>query len=71
MIIKIEIPNALPEGHGASFKKGVAEVLLKNSPTPLGHTPNGHERSRKLGTKLGKVLAKEVAKAVKPVESKE
>jgi hypothetical protein len=46
MIIEIEIPDSLPEGHGSSFKKGVAEVLLANATTPLDHTPNGHERSR-------------------------
>ncbi len=25
MIIQIDIPDTLPEGHGASFKKGIAE----------------------------------------------
>lgn len=70
MIIEIEIPDTLPEGHGASFKKGVAEVLLANATTPLDHTPNGHERSRELGKRTGEILATEVAKIVKPVASK-
>jgi hypothetical protein len=70
MIIEIEIPDSLPEGHGSSFKKGVAEVLLANATTPLDHTPNGHERSRELGKQTGEVLATEIAKVVKPLDSK-
>ncbi|MBK7052068.1 MAG: hypothetical protein IPH54_15910 [Rhodoferax sp.] len=70
MIIEIEIPDSLPEGHGSSFKKGVAEVLLENATTSLDHTPTGHERSRYLGKRIGEVLAKEVAKVVKPLDSK-
>ena len=69
MIIEIEIPDSLPEGHGSSFKKGVAEVLLANATTPLGHTPNGHERSRELGKRTGEVLAAKIAKTVKPLDS--
>lgn len=69
MIIKIKIPDTLPEGHGASFKKGVAEVLLANATTPLDHTPNGHERSRDLGKQAGEILAEKIAAIVKPVVS--
>lgn len=69
MIIKIEIPDALPEGHGSSFKKGVAEVLLSNATTPIDHTPNGHERSRELGKRMGEKLATEIGKFVKPLIS--
>lgn len=61
MIIQIEIPDTLPEGHGASFKKGIAESLLESSTTPIDHTPNGHELSRKRGTEVGKHLAQEIA----------
>ncbi len=66
MIIEIEIPDVLPEGHGSSFKKGIAEVLLKNATTPIEHTPNGHERSRELGKEAGVKLSKSIAKIVKP-----
>lgn len=69
MIIEIEIPDSLPEGHGSSFKKGVAEVLLANATTPLDHTPNGHERSREIGKRIGEVLAREIAKVAKPLDS--
>jgi len=69
MIIEIEIPDTLPEGHGASFKKGVAEVLLKNATTALDDTPNGHERSRERGKLTGAILAAKIASVVKPVRS--
>jgi len=65
MIIQIEIPDTLPEGHGASFKKGIAESLLEFATTPIGHTPNGHELSRKRGAEAGKHLAQEIASVVK------
>lgn len=65
MIIKIEIPDTLPEGHGASFKKGIAESLLKFARTPIDHTPDGHELSRKRGIEVGKNLAQEIACIVK------
>ncbi len=65
MIIQIDIPDALPEGHGASFKKGIAKILLKSAKTPLDHTPNGHELSRKRGADVGELLAKEIAKIVR------
>lgn len=65
MIIQIDIPDTLPEGHGASFKKGIAEILLKSAMTPIGHTPNGHELSRKRGEKVGELLVQEIANIVK------
>lgn len=65
MIIQLEIPDTLPEGHGASFKKGIAEVLLQSALTPLDHTPNGHELSRKRGEEIGDLLVREIAKIVK------
>jgi len=65
MIIKIEIPDTLPEGHGASFKKGIAESLLEFSTTAIDHTPNGHELSRQRGAEVGKGLAREIATIVK------
>ena len=65
MIITIEIPDALPEGHGSSFKKGIAESLLELATTPIDHTPNGHELSRKRGVEVGKNLAQEIAGIVK------
>ena len=65
MNIQIEIPDSLPEGHGASFKKGIAESLLEFSTTPIDYTPNGHELSRKRGGEVGKYLAHEIASIVK------
>jgi hypothetical protein len=67
MIIEIEIPDVLPEGHGSSFKKGVAEILLASATTPLEHTPTGHEKSRELGMQTGKLLVAEISKIVKPL----
>lgn len=65
MIIKIELPENLPEGHGASFKKGIAESLLEFSKTPMDKTPNGHGLSRSRGVEVGKKLAREIAEIVK------
>ena len=65
MIIQLEIPDTLPEGHGASFKKGLAEVLLELATTPMNHTPSGHELSRKKGKEVGGILAREIANIVK------
>lgn len=65
MKIEIEFPDLLPEGHGASFKKGIAEVLIANAKTDLSHTPNGHESSRRLGERLGEKLVAEISKVVK------
>ena len=69
MIIQIEIPDSLPEGHGASFKKGIAEVLLKSAMTPQDYTPNRHELSRKLGEDVGNLLVNKIAKIVKKPQS--
>ena len=69
MIIEIEIPDTLPEGHGTSFKKGVADVLLARATTSLYHTPNGHEHSRELGKKAGEIMAEKITKIVKPSDS--
>ncbi len=65
MIIQIEIPDTLPEGHGASFKKGIAESLLESAITPIGHTPNGHELSKKRGAEVGRILVYKIASIVK------
>lgn len=64
-IIQVEIPDTLPEGHGASFKKGIAESLVEFATTPIDHTPNGHELSRKQGAEIGKGLAQKIASIVK------
>jgi hypothetical protein len=69
MIIQLEIPDELPEGHGASFKKGVADSLIRAAETPLEHTPNGHEHSRERGKEIGIQLVAEVAKIVKKPKS--
>jgi hypothetical protein len=65
MIIHINIPDTLPEGHGASFKKGIADALLESAMTPPDHTPNGHEQSRQRGKEVGSLLVKEIASIVK------
>lgn len=69
MKITIELSGTLPEGHGASFKKGIAEALLAHATTPIYYTPNGHDRSREQGKQAGKILSTEIAKIVKPVKT--
>lgn len=65
MIVQIDIPDTLPEGHGASFKKGIADALLESAGTPLDHTPNGHELSRRRGQEVGRLLVREILNIVK------
>ena len=65
MFIQLTIPDTLPEGHGASFKKGIADTLLKSAMTPIDHTPIGHELSRVQGEKVGVFLVREIANIVK------
>lgn len=65
MKIVIELPDTLPEGHGRSFKKGLADALLKGFGSELGHTPNGQELSRKKGQEVGAHLSKLVSGVVK------
>ncbi|MFT3962226.1 hypothetical protein [Propionivibrio sp.] len=65
MMIQIEIPDILPQGHGTSFKKGIADSLLELARTPINHTSNGHEESRQRGKEVGKCLAQEIAHIVK------
>ncbi len=67
MLIQIDIPDTLPEGHGSSFKKGIADALLEKATTSIDHTPNGHEHSRKLGKQTGNVLVAEITRVAKPL----
>lgn len=66
MKIEIEIPDELPHGHGASFKKGVADAILESAKTELAHTPEGHDESRRKGLILGGEIVKIVSRIVKP-----
>lgn len=66
MKIELEIPDKLPHGHGASFKKGVANALLESAKTELAHTPEGHEDSRKKGLAVGEEIARLISRIVKP-----
>ena len=66
MKIEIEIPDELPHGHGASFKKGIAEEMLKSAKTKLAHTPEGHDDSRRKGLAVGKEIVRFVSKIVNP-----
>lgn len=70
MKFEIDIPDTLPEGHGGSFKKGIAKRLLENAKTPIDHTPNGHEHSRELGETMGETLVQEIARIVKKPKEK-
>ena len=65
MIIQIEFPDVLPEGRGASFKKGIAEILIKNATTPIGHTPNDYEKIREQGRLIGEFLSNEILNIVR------
>lgn len=58
MIIKIEIPDTLPEGRRSSFKKGIADGLNEAATTrsDFGHTPDGHDLYREKGKLVGKAL---------------
>lgn len=62
MRIEIEIPDSLPEGRRSSFKKGIADALLEASTTGTSyqHTPEGHEKYRKQGKKVGKELNEKI-----------
>ena len=66
MKIELEIPDELPHGHGASFKKGIANAILESAKTELAHTPEGHEDSRKKGMNVGDEIVKLVSRIVKP-----
>ena len=66
MKIELEIPDELPHGRGASFKKGIADAILESAKTELAHTPEGHEDSRKKGLAVGEEIVKFVSRIVKP-----
>jgi hypothetical protein len=65
MIIELEIPNTLPEGRRASFKKGIIDALIESATTstPLDYTPDGHELYRENGKVVGNALAKKIQKS--------
>jgi hypothetical protein len=65
MKIELNVPNELPHGHGASFKKGIADAILESARTELIHTPEGHEESRKKGMAVGEEIVKFVSALVK------
>jgi len=66
MKIEIEIPESLPHGHGASFKKGIADAILASAKTELAHTPTGQDESRKKGVVVGEEIVEIVSRIVKP-----
>lgn len=58
MLIEIEIPDTLPEGRRASFKKGIADILIESAAarTGMDHTPDGHDTYREQGKETGREL---------------
>lgn len=58
--LKIE---EIPHGHGASFKKGIASILVNSDFSE--NLPNGHDNSYERGQQIGKELKAEIAKLVK------
>ena len=65
MKIELEIPDELPHGHGASFKKGISDALLESAKTELAHTPEGHEESKRKGISVGAEIVKLISIIVK------
>lgn len=62
--MNIEIPE-IPHGHGLSFKKGVADGLLKTD----GHKNSCHDThlaSYRRGYETGETLKKSISQKVKP-----
>lgn len=62
MIIELVIPDTLPEGRRASFKKGIAEILMESATTrtKLEHTPINHAMYREQGREVGRALVAEI-----------
>lgn len=69
MKIELEIPESLPHGHRASFKKGIADAILKSDKTELSHTPKGEDDSRRKGVVVGNEIVEIVSNIVKPNNS--
>jgi len=64
MIIRIEVPDSLPDGRRSSFKKGIVDSLIESSTshTELAYTPEGHELAREQGKAVGQKLVEEICK---------
>ncbi len=62
MFIQIAIPDKLPEGRRASFKKGIADILIKSATTKtkMKHTPEGHAIYREQGKEVGRALEEKI-----------
>ena len=65
MIIEIQIPDNLPEGHRSSLKKGIADALIESATTRsnMDETPEGHGLSRETGKEIGNALAQKIQNA--------
>lgn len=57
------LPARLPEGHGRSFKKGIADALLSEDQFSAD-LPNGHNLSYEKGKAAGIQLKQMIAKIV-------
>lgn len=53
----------IPHGHGASFKKGIASILVDSDFNE--NLPTGHGHSYERGKQIGIELKAEIAKLVK------
>lgn len=56
----VNLPEKLPEGHGLSFKKGIADALLKEERL-ASDLPNGHGASYQKGRQFGDQLKERIA----------
>lgn len=53
----------IPHGHGASFKKGIASILVNSDFSE--NLPNGHKHSYERGQKIGNQFKNAIAELVK------
>lgn len=56
----INLPEKLPEGHGLSFKRGIADALLQEKRF-ASDLPNGHAASYQKGQQTGDQLRELIA----------
>ena len=64
----INLPEKLPEGHGLSFKRGIADALLQEERF-ASDLPNGHSASYRKGQQAGEQLRELIAPLARKPEN--